>query len=86
MNQYISEPYVILPAGEVMEPALASVCKDVRLGKILIQTNQSTGEPELHYLRLPKNIHECHVFLMEATVATGEVSGVKGTMLYGIIS
>lgn len=61
----------ILRAGEVMEPALASVCKDVRLGKILIQTNQSTGEPELHYLRLPKNIHECHVFLMEATVATG---------------
>lgn len=61
----------ILRAGEVMEPALASVCKDVRLGKILIQTNPVTGEPELHYLRLPKNIHECHVFLMEATVATG---------------
>ena len=54
-----------------MEPALASVCKDVRLGKILIQTNPQTGEPELHYLRLPKNIHECHVFIMEATVATG---------------
>lgn len=61
----------ILRAGEVMEPALASVCKDVRLGKILIQTNPGTGEPELHYLRLPKNIHDCHVFLMEATVATG---------------
>lgn len=61
----------ILRAGEVMEPALASVCKDVRLGKILIQTNPGTGEPELHYLRLPKNINDCHVFLMEATVASG---------------
>lgn len=31
-----------------MEPALRAVCKDVRIGKILIQTNQDTGEPEVH--------------------------------------
>ncbi|XP_066274744.1 uridine-cytidine kinase-like 1 [Branchiostoma lanceolatum] len=61
----------ILRAGETMEPALCAVCKDIRLGKILIQTNLSTGEPELHYLRLPKNISEDHVFLMDATVSTG---------------
>lgn len=30
-----------------MEPALRAVCKDVRIGKILIQTNQDTGEPEV---------------------------------------
>ena len=30
-----------------MEPALAEVCKDIRLGKILIQTNLDTGEPEV---------------------------------------
>ncbi|XP_019645178.1 PREDICTED: uridine-cytidine kinase-like 1 isoform X2 [Branchiostoma belcheri] len=61
----------ILRAGETMEPALCAVCKDIRLGKILIQTNLNTGEPELHYLRLPKNISEDHVFLMDATVSTG---------------
>lgn len=38
----------ILRAGETMEPALRAVCKDVRIGKILIQTNQDTGEPEVH--------------------------------------
>ena len=37
----------ILRAGETMEPALCEVCKDVRLGKILIQTNLDTGEPEV---------------------------------------
>lgn len=37
----------ILRAGETMEPALRAVCKDVRIGKILIQTNQDTGEPEV---------------------------------------
>ncbi|CAG6021562.1 unnamed protein product [Menidia menidia] len=61
----------ILRAGETMEPALRAVCKDVRIGKILIQTNQDTGEPELHYLRLPKDIGEDHVILMDCTVSTG---------------
>ncbi|XP_055311714.1 uridine-cytidine kinase-like 1 isoform X4 [Sitodiplosis mosellana] len=61
----------ILRAGETMEQALCDVCKDIRIGKILIQTNQSTGEPELYYLRLPKDIRDCRVILMDATVATG---------------
>lgn len=79
-----------------MEQALTAVCKDIRLGKILIQTNLDTGEPEvrraatwhtalrhghvtkrpsfppqLHYLRLPKEISEDYVILMDSTVSTG---------------
>nr|XP_060610804.1 uridine-cytidine kinase-like 1 [Anolis sagrei ordinatus] len=61
----------ILRAGETMEQALTAVCKDIRLGKILIQTNHDTGEPELHYLRLPKEIGEDYVILMDSTVSTG---------------
>ncbi|XP_076973693.1 uridine-cytidine kinase-like 1 isoform X2 [Tamandua tetradactyla] len=61
----------ILRAGETMEPALRAVCKDVRIGTILIQTNPLTGEPELHYLRLPKDISDDHVILMDCTVSTG---------------
>lgn len=34
-------------AGETMEQAVCDVCKDIRIGKILIQTNQLTGEPEV---------------------------------------
>lgn len=37
----------ILRAGETMEPALESVVKDIRVGKILIQTNEDTSEPEV---------------------------------------
>ncbi|KAF2358466.1 Uridine kinase-like [Trinorchestia longiramus] len=61
----------ILRAGETMEGALCDVLKDVRIGKILIQTNQETGEPELYYLRLPKDIKDYQLFVMDATVATG---------------
>ncbi|CAG4963084.1 unnamed protein product [Colias eurytheme] len=61
----------ILRAGETMEQAVCDVCKDIRIGKILIQTNQQTDEPELYYLRLPKDIKDYRVILMDATVATG---------------
>jgi len=64
----------ILRAGETMEQALNEVLKDIRIGKILIQTNTETGEPELYYLRLPKDISEYHIILMDATVATGAAS------------
>lgn len=42
----------ILRAGETMEQAVRDVCKDIRIGKILIQTNQQTGEPEVNSRRL----------------------------------
>ena len=35
----------IMRAGEVLEPALLSVCKEAIIGKILIQTNETTDEP-----------------------------------------
>jgi uridine kinase len=61
----------ILRAGEVLEPAVQAVCKDIKMGKILIQTNDTSGEPELHFLRLPPEIASNHVLLLDATVATG---------------
>lgn len=48
---FVSSPQItgvsVLRAGETMEPALRAVCKDVRIGKILIQTNVDSGEPEV---------------------------------------
>lgn len=38
----------IMRAGETMEQALCDVCKDIRIGKILIQTNENTDEPEVY--------------------------------------
>ncbi|VDD93543.1 unnamed protein product, partial [Enterobius vermicularis] len=61
----------IMRAGETMENSLLAVVKDCKIGKIMIQTNEKTMEPELYYCRLPPNIQEFKVFLMDATVATG---------------
>ena len=76
----------ILRAGETMEHALMKVTKDIRLGKInpkihyfkviilgkiLIQTDSETHNPELYFLRLPRGIKDDHVILMDASVATG---------------
>merc|ERR1711990_701992 len=61
----------ILRAGETMERALMKVTKDIRLGKILIQTDSETHNPELYFLRLPRGIKDDHVILMDASVATG---------------
>ena len=40
-------------------------------GKILIQTDSETHNPELYFLRLPRGIKDDHVILMDASVATG---------------
>src|ERR1035437_4675953 len=47
---------VILRAGSAFETGLKRVLPDCRTGRILIQSNIRTGEPELHYLKLPNNI------------------------------
>ncbi|KAJ3093153.1 hypothetical protein HK102_006069 [Quaeritorhiza haematococci] len=54
-----------------MERSLRSVVKDIPIGKILIQTDPSTGEPQLHYCKLPSDISEGYVMLMDGTIATG---------------
>ena len=54
-----------------MEKALMKVTKDIRLGKILIQNNPDTKNPELYFLRLPRGIANDHCVLMDASIATG---------------
>lgn len=53
----------ILRAGETMEQAVCDVCKDIRIGKILIQTNRSTGEPEV-CIELVTHCNMCNKMLM----------------------
>uniref|UniRef100_A0A8C5M671 Uridine-cytidine kinase n=1 Tax=Leptobrachium leishanense TaxID=445787 RepID=A0A8C5M671_9ANUR len=60
----------ILRAGETMEQALTAVCKDIRLGKILIQTNHNTGEPEDH------DVQEEKIFLLSLLMAEMGVHSV----------
>ena len=61
----------VLRAGETLEQAVIEVVKDAKIGKLLIQTNPETLNPELYYLRLPKDIKNDHVLLLDSAVTTG---------------
>lgn len=54
-----------------MEQGLRSVVKDVPIGKLLIQTDAYSGEPQLHYCKLPLDIANRYVYVMDSSIATG---------------
>jgi len=61
----------IVRAGEAMEASLRSVCKSVRIGKILIQRDEETALPKLIYVKLPEDIEQRKVLLLDPMLATG---------------
>ena len=61
----------IMRAGESMEDALRSCCRSVRIGKILIQRNEETSKPKLFYEKLPPDIKDRWVLLLDPMLATG---------------
>jgi uridine kinase len=63
---------VILRAGSTFETGLKRVLPDCRTGRLLIQSNIRTGEPELHYLKLPENIRKHDgVLLLDPQMSSG---------------
>lgn len=51
---------------------LKRVIPDCRTGRLLIQSNVRTGEPELHYLKLPENINKHDsVLLLDPQMSSG---------------
>lgn len=61
----------IMRAGESMEQGLRECCRSVRIGKILIQRDEETAKPKLFYDKLPSDIAERYVFLLDPMLATG---------------
>lgn len=62
----------IMRAGESMEQALRECCRSVRIGKILIQRDEETAKPKLFYEKLPEDVGERWVLLLDPMLATGE--------------
>jgi uracil phosphoribosyltransferase len=65
-------------AGESMEAELRAVCPEVRIGKILIQRDKVTKQPEFLRAWLPVDVAQRHVLLLDPMFATG------GTVLAAI--
>jgi uracil phosphoribosyltransferase len=61
----------IVRSGESMEAELRTLCRSIRIGKILIQRDKVTKLPHLYYSSLPHDIAERHVLLLEPMLATG---------------
>ncbi|RMY47958.1 hypothetical protein D0863_15506 [Hortaea werneckii] len=61
----------IMRAGEAMEQALRECCRSVRIGKILIQRDEETSRPRLFYDKLPEDIRDRWVLLLDPMLATG---------------
>lgn len=63
----------IMRAGEAMEQGLRDCCRSVRIGKILIQRDEETWKPKLFYDKLPADISDRWVLLLDPMFATGEL-------------
>ncbi|PIL35674.1 hypothetical protein GSI_02404 [Ganoderma sinense ZZ0214-1] len=67
----------ILRSGGPLERGLRRVIQDISIGSLLIQSEDSTGEPLLLHLMLPTCIRQRHlaarsfVFLLDAQIGTG---------------
>ncbi|KAF3042190.1 Uracil phosphoribosyltransferase, synthesizes UMP from uracil [Didymella heteroderae] len=61
----------IMRAGESMEQGLRDCCRSVRIGKILIQRDEETSKPKLFYDKLPEDIADRWVLLLDPMLATG---------------
>ncbi|TPX15142.1 uncharacterized protein E0L32_004700 [Thyridium curvatum] len=61
----------IMRAGEAMEQGLRDCCRSVRIGKILIQRDEESAQPKLFYDKLPEDIAERWVLLLDPMFATG---------------
>ena len=55
---------ICIVLGEAMEQALRDSCRSIRIGKILIQSDDETSRAKVFYAKLPKDISKRTVLLM----------------------
>ena len=59
-------------SGDILQEAVRQLEPGVKVGKILIQRDESTVEktPKLFYKKLPKDIPDCFTILVDPMLAT----------------
>ncbi|PHU04083.1 Uridine kinase-like protein 2, chloroplastic [Capsicum chinense] len=60
----------VIRSGESMENALRACCKGIKIGKILIHREGDNGQ-QLIYEKLPEDIAQRHVLLLDPILGTG---------------
>ena len=78
-NNYAFVP--ILRAGMGMVDGVLRVMPTAKIGHIGLYRNEETLEPVKYYCKLPKNIEQKEVFLLDPMLATGGSGSAAITML-----
>lgn len=50
--------------GEAMEQGLRDCCRSIRIGKILIQSDEETQKAKVYYAKFPPDVYRRKVLLM----------------------
>uniref|UniRef100_T1JCD0 Uracil phosphoribosyltransferase homolog n=1 Tax=Strigamia maritima TaxID=126957 RepID=T1JCD0_STRMM len=76
----------IVRSGEAMEQGLRDCCRSMRIGKILIQSNEETHEAKIVYAKFPNDIEKRKVLLMYPIMSTGNtvITAVKVLKEHGV--
>ncbi|XP_073696677.1 uracil phosphoribosyltransferase homolog [Garra rufa] len=61
----------IMRSGEAMEQGLRDCCRSIRIGKILIQSDEETQKAKVYYAKFPPDISRRKVLLMYPILSTG---------------
>lgn len=61
----------ILRAGLAMLSAVRSLCEGIRVGSILIQRDEQTAEPQFIYQKMPPDLQDRTVIILDPMLATG---------------
>ncbi|KAG7329043.1 hypothetical protein KOW79_007217 [Hemibagrus wyckioides] len=61
----------IMRSGEAMEQGLRDCCRSIRIGKILIQTDEETLKAKVYYAKFPPDIYRRKILLMYPILSSG---------------
>lgn len=69
-----------------MEQGLRDCCRSIRIGKILIQSDEETQRAKVYYAKFPPDIHRRKVLLMYPILSTGNtvIEAVKVLIEHGV--
>ncbi|KAM8965428.1 uracil phosphoribosyltransferase homolog [Sarcophilus harrisii] len=78
----------IMRSGEAMEQGLRDCCRSIRIGKILIQSDEETQRAKVYYAKFPPDIYRRKVLLMYPILSTGNtvIEAVKVLIEHGVQS
>ncbi|XP_061542754.1 uracil phosphoribosyltransferase homolog [Phycodurus eques] len=76
----------IMRSGEAMEQGLRDCCRSIRIGKILIQSDEETQKAKVYYAKFPPDIYRRKVLLMYPILSTGNtvIEAVKVLIEHGV--